>query len=104
MTNLRALKNGIVFQFEESIKHGKKDTFNEVSEGGIYIGGSFDATANKARWAVVVAVGDEIIDEAIVPGARVFIDALKWTNGFEFEGETYWKTDEDHILVVDEAA
>lgn len=105
MTTLRALRNGIVFQFEEAIKgSGKDHGFNETSQGGIYLGSSFDATAKQSRWGIVTSVGDEVMDEGIVPGARVFIEALKWTNGFEVDGQKYWKTDEECILLVDDGA
>ena len=47
--------------------------------------------------------GNEVIDEGIVPGARIFIEALKWTKRFEVDGENFWKTDEDNVLAVDDS-
>lgn len=104
MVQLRALRNGIVFQFEEAITgRGKKAGFNETTATGIYVGNSFDSTAKQARWGIVTSVGDEVIDEGIVPGSRVFIEALKWTNGFEIDGDKFWKTDEECIMLVDDS-
>lgn len=103
MVALRALRNGIVFQFEE-LTTSNKGQFKETSAGGIYLGESFDESAKKARWCNVISVGDEVIDEGIVPGARILVDALKWTHGFTVEDEKFWKTDEDNVLAVDDSA
>jgi len=104
MVALRALRNGIVFQFEELTNKSNKGQFKETSAGGIYLGESFDESAKKARWCTVISVGDEVIDEGIVPGARILVDALKWTHGFTVEDEKFWKTDEDNVLAVDDSA
>lgn len=102
MVALRALRNGIVFQFEE-LTTSNKGQFSETTKSGIYLGANFDESAKKSRWCIVNFVGDEVIDEGIVPGARILVDALKWTNGFEVEDEKFWKTDEDNVLAVDDS-
>lgn len=102
MAKPRAIHKGIIFQFEELIRGlGKNTAFKTTSEGGIYLGGNFDTTAKESRWGIVTSVGDEVTDPDIVPGARVYIEALKWTNGFTVGGAKYWKTDDACILAVD---
>ncbi len=103
MSTLRPLRNGIIFQFEENIIKNKKFTFEEKTDWGFKLN-SFDESSKHPRWGIVVTVGNEVVDEGLVTGARILIEALKWTNGVEVEGETYWKTDEDHVLATDEAA
>ncbi len=102
MVALRALRNGIVFQFEEAVT-SNKGQFTETTKSGIYLGSNFDESAKKSRWGIVTSVGNEVIDEGIVPGARIFIEALKWTKRFEVDGENFWKTDEDNVLAVDDS-
>ena len=102
MVALRALRNGIVFQFEEATTNNKGQ-FRETTKSGIYLGSNFDESAKKARWGIVNFVGNEVIDEGIVPGVRILVDALKWTKGFVVEDEKFWKTDEDNVLAVDDS-
>lgn len=101
---MRALRNGIVFQFEEKVTKSKKSTFEEATDWGFQLNNDFDESAKKSRWGIIVAAGDEVIDEGLVPGARILIEALAWTNGFDVDGETYWKTDESKVLAIDEGA
>jgi co-chaperonin GroES (HSP10) len=101
MATLRALHDGIVFQFEEKVTKSKKGTFEEETEWGFKLNNDFDESARNARWGIIVSVGPDIIDEGLVPGARIFIEALAWTNGVEIGDETYWKTDESKVLAID---
>ena len=103
MVALRALRNGIIFQFEE-VTTSNRGQFQETTKSGIYLAPSFDESAKKARWGIVFFVGNEIIDKSIVPGARIFIEALKWTKRFKVDDENFWKTDEDNVLAVDDSA
>lgn len=102
MSGLRALNDGIIFQFEEEIKRSNKSgTIKEQTDWGFDLGASFDQTAQKSRWCIIVAIGPDVQEPSLKVGARVFVEALKWTNGFEHEGQTYWKTDESHVLLID---
>lgn len=105
MSTVQALHNGIVFQFEELTKgFGKNNSFDETSKGGIYLGGNFDSTAKNPRWGIIVSVGPDVKDSSLVPGARIFIEALKWTNALTLDGVKYWKTDDDCVLLVEEVS
>ena len=98
--NLQAITNGIIFQFVEHSSKSKKGTFHESTDWGFDLGYNFDSSSKSSRWGVVVSTGPDV-EEPLEPGMKIYIDALKWTSGFEFEGETYWKTDEDHVMLID---
>ncbi len=102
MATPRAILNGILFQFEEKTVASKQSTFKEKTEWGFELGASFDETSKKARWVIITSVGPDV-RENLKPGMRVLVDALKWTTGFKVDGVTYWKTDEEHVLLLDEA-
>lgn len=101
MSHLKAIRNHIVFQFvDEEIKHMGVNQFEESTNWGFkYV--RVDESTGRARWITVVSVGHEVPEE-IQPGMRVLVDNLKWSPGFEHDFETYWRTDSDHILGVDE--
>lgn len=107
MATLKAIHEHIIFQFigVEIVRKSNmqnRTQFQETTDWGFQIS-SFDESLNIPRWAEVLAVGPEVSDE-IKPGMVVLIDALKWTPGLEVDGETYWRTDEEHILAIDEEA
>jgi len=102
---LRAIKNHIIFQFEDSIVHksdqGKnRSQFSEKTDWGFEIS-NFDEGTKKPRWGIVTSVGSEV-EEDIHVGSRILIDALQWTEAVKFEGESYWRTDESKVLALDE--
>jgi hypothetical protein len=101
MKKLRTLGNKILFQFVEVTVKGKKGTFEDITDWGFDCGNSFDASAKMPRWGTVVAIGPDIIDEGIVPGAKIFIEELKWTNEVSSEGEPFWQTDESCVLGIE---
>ena len=99
---VEAIRNHILFQFEEKKRRqDKMDQFAEVTDWGFEVTRIQDSM-DQPRWGIVVAVGPDVIEEAIVPGARILIDALKWTNAVEFGGNEYWRTDEDNVLGIDD--
>lgn len=103
MAELRAIRNHIIFQFlNKKVKHMDVNQFEETTDWGLTFVRS-DDSAGLPRWGVVTSVGPEV-PEDIQVGMTVLIDALKWTDGFEFEREWYWRTDSDHILGIREDA
>jgi len=101
---LRVFRNEILFQFEDEdaiINDGKRTArgFKEVTEWGFTIVSSKESASN-ARWGIVKAVGPEVGPDIFI-GRRILIESLKWTEGVEYERETYWKTNEDVVLAVD---
>ena len=47
-----------------------------------------------------MSVGPDAVD--VQEGDRVLIEALKWSQGIELDGNTYWRTDESQVLAIDE--
>lgn len=106
MAALRAIREHIIFQFigVEIVRRSNmqnRTQFQETTDWG-FQHTSFDESLNIPRWANVLAVGPEVSEE-IKPGMVVLVDALKWTPGLEMDGQTYWRTDEQHILAVDDS-
>lgn len=104
MTTLRVFKNDVLFQFEDDeavLYDGKRSArgFKEKTNWGFVFSNSKDSASNS-RWGVVVSVGPEVRED-IYPGRRILVENLKWTEGVEFERQTYWKTCEDYVLCVD---
>jgi hypothetical protein len=104
MSTPRAITDGIIFRFEEQIKTGMQSgTFKEQTEWGFDLGANFDSTSKKSRWCIVVSNGPDIKDPDIKPGARIFVEALKWTNVFYHNNIQYWKTDESCVMLISTA-
>lgn len=102
--NIRPLHNSILFRFEEEIERGSHTTgFKDKTEGGIYLGVSHERSTSSPRWGTVVSVGNSVKDADIQPGVRICIEALQWTNEVRTGGESFWRTDEDKVLLVDAA-
>jgi len=109
---LKPIHNHIIFKFVDGMKRlasttGKDQTmFEEKTNWGFEISAgqnSYDESAKRARWATVVAVGHEVPEE-ITPGVAILIEPLKWTKGFSFEGEMFWRTDSDWVLATADEA
>jgi hypothetical protein len=82
-----------------------------TTKGGIHIpvismgnyveeGTGTEATIGiQNRWARVVDVGSLCTE--IKAGDRICIFSQKWTDGFKFEDQWYWFSDEDEVLLLD---
>lgn len=102
MTKLRALLNNIIFQFEDKLAtaNGVKQ-FSETTSWGFDLRSNFDLNTKSPRWGKVVSVGPDV-SEDIKPGTFILIEALKWTEGADVDGQIFWKTNEDQVLAVRE--
>lgn len=102
MAELRAIRNHIIFQFEdEKTQHMGISQFKESTDWGFEYALTTEGMEN-ARWVRVIAVGPDA-DPDVQPGMRVLLDKLKWTTEFEFEGAKYWRSDTDQVLLLDPA-
>lgn len=91
---IHPLRTNIVFQFLDETA-GKKGRFTDrKTESGIIIP-TLDSAQKEPRWGVVTAAGP---DSEVKEGEYIFIEALMWSYGFEFEDEKYWKTDDSKVL------
>lgn len=108
--SVKAIRNYIIFQFERdrvrSNSGGRERVqFEEKTDWGFDLGSaeqSFDKASKEPQWGIITAIGPEVRDLEV--GNRVLIEPLKWTVGVDDDGETYWRTDESCVLVVDESA
>lgn len=102
MSKLRAIYNHVVFQFEDELATSKGvKQFKSETNWGFEIRADFDHATKAPRWGIVVAVGPHVCDD-IKEGMRILIEPLKWTEGVEHEGVSYWRTDDEHVLAVDD--
>ncbi len=105
MPPIRAIKNHIIFQFENEIVR-KSDTgrnrtqFSEKTDWGFEIS-SYDESTKSPQWAKVISVGPLVIDD-ITHGSRILIEALQWTEVFNINGISYWRTDDMKVMALDE--
>lgn len=99
ITTLNIAGNGFLFRFEESGKYGM---FTE-KVGLIEVVANADMSAKTPRWAIVEKIGPDVGDKGIVPGARVLIDALRWSLAIKLsDGSSVWKSDETNVLAVED--
>jgi len=105
MTSLIPIKNSIIFQFEDKTVRktdmGRtRNQFAETTEWGFEIS-SYDESTKTPRWGRVKFIGNEVFEDIKID-SRVLIEALQWTEGFFFENERYWKTNDTKVLIIDE--
>lgn len=96
---LRALKRDIIFKFHQEI-WDSQGLFARKSPAGIIIPGSMEDMLHTPRWGTVCILGPKCSDELRVLGCEILIHPLKWTNSFKFDGEKFWKTNEDWVYGV----
>ena len=100
MAKIVPMRNHIVFQFEDQMsRHMNAKQFETGTDWGFTFVKVDDSTGS-GRWGVVCEVGPEC-DSEIKIGARIFVEPLMWTEGFQFKGNTYWRTDHNHVFAID---
>ena len=88
---IRALPNHII------CRNG--DFGNQVSQGGIIVRSSIGkAHGIGPRWFQVHCVGENI--HWLTPGEWVLVDNGRWTQGFEYQNERYWRVDPEGCLMT----
>lgn len=105
MATLRAIGNNIIFQFVDEIRNiddANRKQFKDQTDWGFTFSDK-DESMQACRWGRIHSVGPDVKD-AVFVGDEVLVTALKWTNGYKWDGELYWNTNEDQILLVNEAA
>lgn len=95
--NIRAIHNHIVFQFLDNVTTA--GVFDEtVSTGGIVLPSDKHESAKAPRWAKIISLGPKCSDLLRKDGCEILIDALRWSPGVKYQGEVFWRTDEDQLL------
>lgn len=94
---LTAIRNHIIFEFLDKLD--SHNQFTQTTATGIHIVGHFDNSAKEPRWGRVLVTGPEVAPELLeCAECEILIDALRWTEGVEFEGKKYWRTDDTQVL------
>lgn len=93
---LTPIRNNIIFTFVDDTSGGG---FVPASGGVIVIAQQNIANNNTPKWGKVAAIGPDV-DENIEVGSYIYVTALMWSAGFEYEKTKYWKTDDTQVLVV----
>lgn len=88
--------NNVLFVFVDSVSKGQ---FQETTESGITIVSDRKRSAEKTRWAKVLAVGPNC--KEVEKGDVICIEPLMWSLGFKHDGVEIWKTDETKVMCVD---
>lgn len=106
MATLRAIRNHVIFQFNDSIVNRsleggngttRPSRFSELTEWGFEVS-NYDESAKLPRWGIVVSAGPKAY--GIEPGNLILVEALKWTASTRFQAEDYWRTNMDNILLI----
>lgn len=105
MAKIKAIRNHIIFQFEDSIvrknEYGKqRKQFEDKTDWGFEMS-SYDDGTKSPRWGIVVSVGHEVFDDIQV-GTKILIEPLKWTESVQYDGESFWRTDDSCVLAIDQ--
>lgn len=105
MPSIKAIKNHIIFQFEDEIVRKSdagqtRSQFSETTDWGFEIS-SYDEGTKMPRWGSVTACGPAVTEDIKI-GSRILIEPLQWTEAIEFEGASYWRTNESKVIALDE--
>jgi len=100
---LKPIKNNIFFKFVDKLVTDQSDNrvFETVSENGIVMMGNYDDSAKSNRWVEVLEVGPDVTPE-IKTGSMICVEALQWTERSTLDGEDFWRTNDEKVLVVRE--
>lgn len=94
---IKAVKNHIIFEFLDGLNSSRQ--FTQTTSSGIHVVGHFDTSASEPRWARILAAGPDVDADLLAGEAcEILIDNLKWTEGVEYEGKKYWRTDDKQVL------
>ena len=86
----------ILFVFVDRTSKGQ---FSEKTEWGFEIMSERRTSAEKSRWAKVLAVGPKV--KGVKKNDVICIESLMWSLGFEYDNVKIWKTTEEKVLAID---
>lgn len=93
MQVIEPIGNNVIVQFVDEIY---SERFVNRAASGILLPSVDGNQSQSPRWAKVTHVGPTARE--LKAGDHVLISAGKWTPGFDFQGQRYWKTDEDQVV------
>jgi len=94
-----ALKANAKFVLVSDLEQGRKKT-----KGGIYLPDIDDLKdEQKPRWCKVYSVGPRsCVVNDIKEGDWILVTYLRWTEGFDVEGQRLWAVEDTAIMMVSE--
>jgi co-chaperonin GroES (HSP10) len=93
--HIQPLEDGIIFQFYDD---STSTRFVNKTKSGIAIAIEAKDQANMDRWGVVTDIGPKV--KQVKVGEAILIESGFWTPGFESNGQKFWKTDEQRVLLT----
>lgn len=90
---VRLLRDSIAFKFVQNTRNGH---FSNETDWGFQIAG-IDDDFRKTRWGIVEMIGPDVTE--VKKGDYILVDSLKWTNAVTLDGEKYWRTIQEHVLI-----
>lgn len=94
MTHLKAVKDRIIFQFLEDTNNG---AFVNKLDWGFEIKDPKE-DLKVARWGSVKFIGKDV--NTVKPDDYILIEPLMWTLHMEVEGQKYWTTSEEKVMLL----
>lgn len=95
LERLEVLNNGVLFRFLDTTSGQQGKFTDRASASGIIISAR-RADQNNPRWGEVIAIGP---DAAVSVGDYIFIEGGAWSPEITFAGESFWKTDDERIIM-----
>ena len=99
--DLEPVSNHILFQFLDKTSKSQKGAFENKTNWGFQLKTSIDETTKAPRWVKIIGLGPDAEEEFHV-GQVVLVKPLKWTRQVEYNGVEFARTDNNHILAIDE--
>ena len=93
--HIQPLKDGIIFQFYDD---STSTRFVNKTKSGIAIAISAKDQANVDRWGVVTAIGPDVKSAKV--REAILVESGFWTPSFDVNGDKFWKTDEQHVILT----
>lgn len=92
--SVRPIESGILFKFVEETQNGG---FENATDWGFVIQNKVE-DPKSARWGIVSKVGPDV--KHVQEGDYILVDKLMWTSAMEYENDKFWKTNEEHVLIM----
>ena len=96
--SIRPLQDTFLFQFlDGTTSSGRfRDTYGTKKIEVVTMTNELEQIG--CRWGQVIFTGPKVTEFHV--GDFVLIDSMKWTKGFEWHGETLWKSDQKQVLAA----
>ncbi len=90
--NIAPMQDSVLFEFVQATKNGY---FRHETNWGFTMDNIADYDMGKSRWGLVKDIGPDVTE--IKVGDYILIEAGKWTNAVEVNGQKLWRTKESFV-------